>query len=68
MEYLDGWRWRKSSYSGNGGADCVEVGARAEASRVSVRDTRDPHGPTLTFGPHVWKRFAEQVKTGARDL
>jgi hypothetical protein len=25
METLE-WRWRKSSYSGNGGANCVEVG------------------------------------------
>jgi uncharacterized protein DUF397 len=26
MEILE-WRWRKSSYSGNGGSNCVEVGA-----------------------------------------
>jgi uncharacterized protein DUF397 len=26
MESLE-WRWRKSSYSGNGGNNCVEVGA-----------------------------------------
>ena len=26
MEHLGGYRWRKSSYSGNGGANCVEVG------------------------------------------
>ncbi len=25
MESLE-WRWRKSSYSGNGGGNCVEVG------------------------------------------
>jgi len=25
MEILE-WRWRKSSYSGNGGGNCVEVG------------------------------------------
>ena len=25
METLE-WRWRKSSYSGNGGSNCVEVG------------------------------------------
>ena len=27
MEHLDGYRWRKSSHSDNGGTDCVEVGA-----------------------------------------
>ena len=26
MESLE-WRWRKASYSGNGGGNCVEVGA-----------------------------------------
>ena len=45
MEHLGGYRWRKSSYSGNGGTDCVEVGARAEADRVLVRDTKDRGGP-----------------------
>jgi hypothetical protein len=25
MEILE-WRWRKSSYSGNGGGNCIEVG------------------------------------------
>ncbi len=56
-------RWRKSSYSGNGGGTCVEVG---EARRgVLVRDTTDPTGPVLGFTPDAWRRFADQVKTGA---
>jgi len=60
MEALD-LRWRKSSFSGNGG-DCVEVG---DASRVViVRDTKDRSGPVLRFSPAVWRRFADQVKTG----
>jgi hypothetical protein len=56
-------RWRKSSYSGNGGGTCVEVG---QAQRgVLVRDTTDCSGPVLRFGPAAWRRFANQVKTGA---
>ena len=56
-------RWRKSSYSGNGGGTCVEVG---EARRgVLVRDTTDRSGPVLRFSPAEWRRFADQVKTGA---
>jgi hypothetical protein len=56
-------RWRKSSYSGNGGGTCVEVG---EARRgVLVRDTTDRSGPVLRFSPAEWRRFAAQVKTGA---
>ena len=34
METLE-WRWRKSSYSGNGGANCVEVGAMWRKSSYS---------------------------------
>jgi hypothetical protein len=63
MEHLDGYRWRKSSYSGNGGADCVEVGLRAEADRVLVRDTKDSGGPMLRFSPAAWRRFAAQVQS-----
>lgn len=34
MEILE-WRWRKSSYSGNGGANCVEVGTLWRKSSYS---------------------------------
>lgn len=54
-------RWRKSSYSGNGGGDCVEVAD--QASRVLVRDTKQGStGPMLHVTPAAWRRFAEQVK------
>ena len=55
--------WRTSSYTGNGGGNCVEVG---EARRsVLVRDTKDRSGPVLRFSPAVWRRFAEQMRPGA---
>jgi hypothetical protein len=58
MEAIDP-RWRKSSFSGNGG-NCVEVG---EARRgVLVRDTQHRQGPTLVFSPAAWRRFADQLK------
>ena len=53
-------RWRKSSYSGNGGSDCVEVGQAG--SGVLVRDTQDRTGPALRFTPGAWRRFADSVK------
>jgi uncharacterized protein DUF397 len=34
MESLE-WRWRKSSYSGNGGNNCVEVGTMWRKSSYS---------------------------------
>ena len=43
--------WRKSSYSGGNGGNCVEVGAHAEPGRVLVRDTTDRQGPVLAFSP-----------------
>ena len=52
--------WRKSSYSGNGGGDCVEVADRAD--RVLVRDTKDRTGSVLRFSPAAWRRFADTVK------
>lgn len=51
--------WRKSSYSGNGGGECVEIG---KADCVLVRDTQDRTGPVLVFSPAAWERFAGQVK------
>jgi hypothetical protein len=58
-----GPRWRKSSFSGNGG-DCVEVAG--DTRRVLVRDTRDRQGPELRFPAGAWRRFAEQVKADVR--
>ena len=52
-------RWRKSSYSGNGGGNCVEVAA---GGRVLVRDSQDRAGTVLRFPPAAWRRFADQVK------
>jgi len=54
-------RWRKSSYSGNGGGNCVEVAAYG--GMVLVRDTKDHgHGPVHRFTPAAWRKFADKVK------
>jgi len=60
MERLDP-RWRKSSYSGNGGADCVETGSVTGA--VLIRDTKNRgQGPVLRISPNDWQRFTASVK------
>ena len=52
--------WRKSSYSGNGGGECVEV---ANADDLLVRDTKDHgQGLVLRFSPAAWRRFTDQIK------
>jgi hypothetical protein len=54
-------RWRKSSYSGNGGGDCVEV-ARNLPGVVAVRDSKDPDGPVLSFTRSEWERFISRLR------
>jgi hypothetical protein len=52
--------WRKSSYSGNGGANCVETGNVPGV--VLVRDTTDRDGETLSFTASAWRAFMADVK------
>jgi hypothetical protein len=54
--------WRKSSYSGGNGGNCIEVGAPAATGRVLVRDTKDRRGPVLVFSQLAWRTFAERAK------
>jgi Domain of unknown function (DUF397) len=64
---MDGNRaitWRTSSYSGNSGGQCIEVGAAARV--IAVRDSKDPHGAMLAFDPQDWQRFTGRVKADAR--
>lgn len=58
-------RWRKSSYSGNGG-DCIEVAANLAASRgvVPVRDSKNPAGPVLNVPAAAFTTFVASVKVG----
>jgi hypothetical protein len=52
----DGLRWFKSSYSGSGGGDCVEVAAGLNA--VYVRDSKAGGvGPVLRVHPNRWATF-----------
>lgn len=53
--------WRKSSYSGNGGANCVETGSVSGA--VLIRDTKDQEtGPVLRVTRAAWRRFTASIK------
>jgi hypothetical protein len=52
--------WRKSTYSGGNGGDCVETASGNGA--VLVRDTTDRDGGTLTFPADAWSAFMADVK------
>jgi len=62
MEGTGAVTWRKSSYSGNSGGQCVEVGNAA--ALIAVRDSKDPDGSVLAVVAGTWAAFAERVKAG----
>ena len=53
--------WHKSSYSGGGGNDCLEV-THDVPTVVPVRDSKNPHGPKLIFRASAWAAFVEAVR------
>jgi hypothetical protein len=64
MEGNGALSWRKSSYSGNNGGNCVETASTTGA--VMVRDTADRDGAELRFAPDAWRAFAASIKSTER--
>ncbi|MGW4868232.1 DUF397 domain-containing protein [Streptomyces chartreusis] len=60
-EMLTAIQWRKSSYSGDQGGNCVEI-AEATAS-VAIRDSKNTAGPILAFEPTVFTAFLDWTTT-----
>jgi hypothetical protein len=63
--------WRKASYSGTSGGNCVEVACVHSGrdlamtdSAVAVRDSKNPDGAKLIFPPQAWRQFAVELKSG----
>ncbi|MEV5909401.1 DUF397 domain-containing protein [Streptomyces chartreusis] len=56
-EMLTAIQWRKSSYSGDQGGDCVEVGELRTS--IAVRDSKNTAGPILAFGPTTFTAFLD---------
>jgi Domain of unknown function (DUF397) len=57
---MENMNWRKSTYSGANGGNCVEVGTTR--NMILVRDTKDAEGPRLSVGTAAWKAFTDQLK------
>ena len=55
-------QWRKSSYSGNTGGDCVEVADTRPTGTVPVRDSKKPSGPVVTIGAGAWQAFVDGLR------
>lgn len=56
----DGLTWFKSSYSGGGGGNCVEVAVRTDG--VLVRDSKDSRRPSLAVSPTAWAAFTAHAR------
>lgn len=53
--------WRTSSYTGNGGGTCVEIGF--VSGRIAVRDTKNHGtGPVLTVPATAWTALTATLK------
>ncbi|MFQ6228016.1 DUF397 domain-containing protein [Nocardia sp. NPDC002869] len=59
---LSGAAWFKSSRSASG-KECVEV-AHLQLGMVGVRDSKNPAGPALVFGPGEWDAFTAGLRSG----
>jgi len=53
--------WRKSSYSGGQGGNCVEVATRVTTDQVMVRDSQEQAGPVLNFSLEAWRLFVMRL-------
>ncbi|MFI5620479.1 DUF397 domain-containing protein [Streptomyces sp. NPDC051567] len=58
--------WRKSSYSGGGEAQCVEVADLSAISYggIAVRDSKRPGGPALMLTAGAYATFIEITAAG----
>ena len=64
MTELNSAPWRKSSYSGENGGNCIEAAPGFIPGAVPVRDSKDPQGPALIFDTDAFTAFVTTVKAG----
>ncbi|MFR9676899.1 DUF397 domain-containing protein [Streptomyces sp. TR02-1] len=60
-EQLDSAAWIKSSYSGGGGNECVEI-AHGD-TWIGVRDSKNPAGPALVLSPTTFTALLTTIRT-----
>ncbi|GAA1021276.1 transcriptional regulator [Acrocarpospora pleiomorpha] len=59
--------WRKASFSGSNGGNCIEV-APLSNGRVGIRDTESPDQPPFVVTAGVWTAFVNGAKAGEFDF
>ncbi|WP_084723299.1 DUF397 domain-containing protein [Streptomonospora alba] len=55
-----GPRWRKSSYSGGAGGNCVEVTSGTD--QRLIRDSKQPEAGVLEFSAREWTAFLASAR------
>jgi hypothetical protein len=63
---LAGVQWRKSTFSGGQGGDCVEIAA-LPGGNAAVRDSKHPANPALIFTRAEIRAWILGVKAGEFD-
>lgn len=59
MRPLGAAEWRKSSFSGTNGGDCVEVAEGAPC--IAIRDSKNPGGAILTVSRRRFEDFVNSL-------
>ncbi|MEV8344655.1 DUF397 domain-containing protein [Streptomyces niveus] len=59
-EFAPEGAWFKSSYSDQGGGNCVEIADRA--IHVGIRDSKNKTGPALIVPATTWTPFIEMMR------
>jgi hypothetical protein len=54
-------QWRKSSYSGTNGGNCVEVALNLPGV-VAVRDSKNPCCEALSLTPRQWRILLASIR------
>jgi len=67
MEDTIDLRWRKSSHSGNGGGNCVEVGTGLPG-KVAIRDSKRREDGMHVIESAAFAALLTDVKSGRFDI
>ncbi|MEU6623407.1 DUF397 domain-containing protein [Streptomyces litmocidini] len=59
---LTGAHWRKSSYSGDTGGNCIEIADLT--AHIAIRDSKNPEGPAFLATPAAFTAFVNAAAEG----
>lgn len=63
---MDALTWRRSSYSGANGGNCVEVAVLSP--EIGLRDSKDPAAGQLAVGRAAFAALVEGLKAWPRSV